>query len=335
ALVKFLERIKDWWDNEKVELGPKVVEILRLGVKRIAGIVDDIKALWADEDLTLPEKVIGSVHIVTREVLGLAESIADWFLNAAIDLTRDVAVTLGIDWQNSRLGQLVDQIQEWWNDEDITLTEKVLGVVTVFAGIRWMLRALTTFASAVAATAGLRAVGTGWWFRLGLVRVFTPLKWVPVAAGATMFMMPKETREQLREQVRGSFRQFRTDIDRIWGEEFGEEWRQALERASEEGRIFDPLTVIVENITKTVSAFRESLAPVTKIIRDWVAGIFGEVSLSEAFQRGLKREGIDPKAAALWQSLIDLGAAIGELLMESIAAAFDVAELISLLFIGP
>src|SRR5690606_12613727 len=81
--------------------------------------------------------------------------------------------------------------------------------------------------------------------------------------------------------------------------------------------------------------FRESLAPVTAIIRDWVAGIFGEVSLSEAFQRGLKREGIDPKAAALWQSLIDLGAAIGELLMESIAAAFDVAELISLLFIGP
>src|SRR5690606_1214131 len=81
--------------------------------------------------------------------------------------------------------------------------------------------------------------------------------------------------------------------------------------------------------------FRESLAPVTAIIRDWVAGIFGEVSLSEAFRRGVEREGIDPKAAAFWQSLIDLGAAIGELLVESIAAAFDVAELISLLFIGP
>src|SRR5690606_10568285 len=182
---------------------------------------EDFVRVWQSDELTLPEKVLESVKITVKTVLGLTESIGDWFVNSSIDLVRDVAVELGVDWDNSKLGKLIDQIQEWWNDEDITLTEKVLGVVTVFAGIRWMLRALTTFASAVAAAAGLRAVGAGWLFRLGLVTVSTPLKWVPVAAGATMFMMPKETREQLREQVRESFRQFRADIDRIWGEEFG------------------------------------------------------------------------------------------------------------------
>src|SRR5690606_26943500 len=82
-------------------------------------------------------------------------------------------------------------------------------------------------------------------------------------------------------------------------------------------------------------AFRQSLAPVTKIIRDWVSGVFGDISLSEAFQRGVEREGIDPKAAAAWTSFIDFGGAIGELLMESIAAGVDVLELVGLLFLGP
>src|SRR5690606_37938503 len=128
-------------------------------------------------------------------------------------------------------------------------------------------------------------------------------------AGWSLFFMDEQTRNQLREQVRASFQEFREDIQRIWMREFGPEWEQALRRASEEGRLFDPLTVIVDNVTETVQAFRRSLAPVTAIVRDWVAGIFGDVSLSEAFRRGMEKGEIDPRSAALWQSLIDLGTA--------------------------
>src|SRR5690606_11817213 len=394
---------------------------------------EKIKAIWSSDTLTLPEKTLESVRVVVNTVVGLIESITDWFVNATLDLARDVAVSLGFDRENSKLVRLIDDIQAWWNEESRTLVEKGLGIVAVAVTVNWLISFLRPFIAELAARAGL-AAGAGasarWLVSIGRVAVAATIGWVllpddikeevtrlwnqlgeailnlnvdrdnpfveligrwlrdleardwrtgaltigvvvagfmfvqsvrrllsmlgaalaaKLAGGAVVkialaaviitgigvLSMDKETRNQLLEQVRKSFQDFREDINRIWTEEFGEEWRQALQRASEEGRIFDPITVVVENITKTVRAFRQSLAPVTKIIRDWVAGVFGDISLSEAFQRGFERGGIDPRAAAALKSFIDLGLAIGELLMESIGAAFDVLGLVGLLFMGP
>src|SRR5690606_15285981 len=93
---------------------------------------DDWVKVWQSDELTLPEKVLESVKITVKTVLGLTESIIDWFVNSSIDLVRDVAVELGVDWENSKLGKLIDQIQEWWNDEDITLTKYLFGQSDVF-----------------------------------------------------------------------------------------------------------------------------------------------------------------------------------------------------------
>src|SRR5690606_23237543 len=196
-----------------------------------------------------------------------------------------------------------------------------LSVGVAIAGFHFVQAAGRLAAMLGAALAKKLAVGAKVAAALG--KTFAVKVALPAIAitGAAVVMMDDETRQNLLAQTGESFRSFREDIQRIWGEEFGEEWRQATRRAVEEGRLFDPITVVVENITETVQAFRSALAPIRDIVRGWVAGIFGDISLSEAFQRGLAGElpgvQIDPRAAALFQSFIDLGGAIGELLMES------------------
>jgi len=183
-MISEWDRLTAWW--QQTDFGQLVHQAFA-----------DMRATWEREDLTLPEKVVESVRITVRTVLGLVESIADWFLTAAIDLARDVAVRLGVDWSNSRLGQLVDQIQEWWNREDITLTEKALGVVAVSATISWVLAFARPFVEELAKQSGLAKAtgeaaraGARWAVSLGRLAVFGYLAW---------YFLPTDIKEQVAD----------------------------------------------------------------------------------------------------------------------------------------
>src|SRR5690606_32639689 len=52
---------------------------------------EKIKAIWSSDKLTLPQKTLESVRVVANTVVGLTESITNWFVNATLDLARDVA----------------------------------------------------------------------------------------------------------------------------------------------------------------------------------------------------------------------------------------------------
>lgn len=194
AVAGLIDSILQWWGLEPLNLQDRTVELIRLNVERISGLIDDIKVLWADEELTLPQKTLETVRLTVGAVLGLTESIADWFLNVSLDLARNVAVALGVDWENSRLGQLVDQVQDWWNNEDITLAEKALGVVAVAASVRWVLSFAQSFASAVASRAALSsAMGAG------IARLGMSIGSVAVWGSIVWMLLPTELKEEVKQ----------------------------------------------------------------------------------------------------------------------------------------
>src|SRR5690606_30159331 len=139
-----INSIVDLWLDAAIPFARRGVELLGLDPDTawLPNLLGKLQDIWQNSDLTLREKDVQSVTLTANEILGLAESIADLFVNMALDLARDVAVMLGLDEENSKLVKLIDDIKAWWNSEDITLPEKALGVVAVYGTIQWLLRPL-------------------------------------------------------------------------------------------------------------------------------------------------------------------------------------------------
>src|SRR5690606_24384082 len=362
---------------------------------------EKIKAIWSSDTLTLPEKTLESVRVVVNTVVGLIESITDWFVNAALDLARDVAVSLGLDRENSKLVRLIDDIQAWWNEESRTLVEKGLGIVAVAVTVNWLISFLRPFIAELAARAGLAAVaveGARWLVSVGRVAVAATIGWIllpddikeevtqlwnqlgeailnfnedrdnpfveligrwlrdleardwqtgaltigvvvagfafvqsvsallgmlgaalaaKLAGGAAavggaaaevgaiavkialpavlitgigVLSMDPETRSEFLKKLQDSLNGLKRDLQQIWDEFFGEEWGEALRRAREEGRLFDPITVFIQSVTDSIQAFRSSLRPIQQFLYDWIAGMWMGVPLRDAFERGVKSQ---------------------------------------------
>src|SRR5690606_8468725 len=151
--------------------------------------------------------------------------------------------------------------------------------------------------------------------------------------GIGVLSMDQETRSEFLKKLQDSLNGLKRDLQQIWDEFFSEEWGEALNRARQEGRLFDPITALIQSVTDSIQAFRSSLRPIQQFLYDWIAGMWMGVPLRDAFERGVKSQ-LDPRAAALFESLIDFGMAIWEFIEAGIAANADIVLLVSHLFVG-
>src|SRR5690606_29073823 len=71
---------------------------------------ESFKKVWQSDELTLPEKIVESVKIVVKFVTGLIESIINWWLDAAIELSERGARILGLNPDTAWLPSLLRQL---------------------------------------------------------------------------------------------------------------------------------------------------------------------------------------------------------------------------------
>ena len=368
GVLKGYNAVLDWflanWDEELPEdEQPRTTleKTIRVGQITLSAIVNAVKigwewltnqydsvldmllAYWGMDDeeienLTLPKKTIKAVSLAVTEVVGLVESIVGWFLNATINLARDVAVSLGIDWENSNLGKVLQQIQDWWNRQDITLAEKTVGLVGLsIAGI-YIVQGARTLAAMIgqAITRSLAAmglVGLGTAAKAFAIKVVLPA--VAIAGLGLVFMEP-EALSELRESVQESVDGLKSDLQDIWGtffEDLNAEWNRVIQ----EGRLFDPITAIVQNVADTLAAVRKSIQPIKEFLENQIAKNLGKINLAESFRKGLESGelDVDPRVVGFFSSMLDLGIALANTVKEGFLLGFDLLFILTDIFLVP
>ena len=368
GIVKGYNAVLDWfltkWDEELPEdEQPRTTleKTIRVGQITLSAIVNAVKigwewltdqydsvldmllAYWGKDDeeienLTLPKKTIKAVSLAVTEVVGLVDSIIGWFLNETINLTRDVAVSLGIDWENSNLGRVIQQIQDWWNREDVTLAEKIVGLVGIsitgfyiVQGTRDLLamigQAITRRLAAVGLL-GLGAAAKGFAIKVALPAV--------AITGLGIVFMEPEALSELREAVQEGVDGLKSDLQDIWGTFFKDlnaEWNQVIQ----EGRLFDPITLIVQNVADTIAAVRKSIQPIKEFLENQIAKNLGKINLVESFRKGLESGELDvaPRVVGFFSSMLDLGIALANTVKEGFLLGFDLLSILTDIFLAP
>lgn len=360
--------VLDWfltnWDEERPEdEQPRTTleKTLRVGQITLSAIVNAVKigwewlknqydsvldmllAYWGMDDeeienLTLPQKTIKAVSLAVTEVVGLVESIVGWFLNATIDLAREVAVSLGIDWENSNLGKVLQQIQDWWNRQDVTLAEKTVGLVGLSITGVYLVQGARTLAAMIgqAITRSLGAMslaGFGAAAKAFAIKVALPA--VAIAGLGLVFMEP-EALSELRETVQESIDGLKSDLQDIWGT-FFEDLSASWNRVIQEGRLFDPITLIVQNVADTLAAVRKSIQPIMMFLAKEIDKNLGKINVAESFKKGLESGelDVDPRVGGFLLSLHELGLALADMVVQGFLLAFDLLYLLMQIFSVP
>ncbi|MDP3939930.1 MAG: hypothetical protein Q8R92_17570 [Deltaproteobacteria bacterium] len=120
-MIDNFDKLRNWWATS--DFG-----------ELASGMIEDIRAAWAREDLTFPEKIVASVSIVAGTVVGLVESIADWWIGAAISLSRKTATLLGLEPESSAIAGLIAALGDMWEREDLAFSQKVIGALHLVPG---------------------------------------------------------------------------------------------------------------------------------------------------------------------------------------------------------
>lgn len=368
GIVKGYNAVLDWflakWDEELPEdEQPRTTleKTIRVGQITLSAIVNAVKIGWEwlgnqydsvldmllvywgmddeeIENLTLPQKTIKAVSLVVTQVVGLVESIGDWFLNAPIDLAREVAVSLGIDWENSNLGKVLQQIQDWWNRQDITLAEKTVGLVGLSITGVYIVQGARALAAMIGraitrSLAAMSMVGLGTAAKAFAVKVALPA--VAIAGLGLVFMEP-EALSKLREAVQEGVDGLKSDLQDIWGT-FFEDLSASWNRVIQEGRLFDPITLIVQNVADTLAAVRESIQPIMEFLAKEIDKNLGKINVAESFKKGLESGelDVDPRVGGFLLSLHELGMALADMVVQGFLLAFDLLYLLMQIFSVP
>jgi len=304
---------------------------------------ESFKAVWTSDELTLPEKIIETVKITVKTITGLLDSIIDLWLNMAIPLAERGAKILGLNPDTAWLPSFLKKLDEIWENEELSFSERVIESIKI----------------TVMSVSGLIDSIRSWWLGQTIELARKTVKFLGLDPDENALVQFLERIKKWWDEHDVTLDEKDVDAAIDWSKktideakqrlaEIGQEFARTWLESAKTGRWFDPFTVIVESATEGIAGIRAALAPLRLFMRAWAEGVWGEIGLLEAFNRGLEGELGDAgqkafasifddaarKGLNYVRSLLDFGVAIGNLIMEGIFLAFDLVDLINQAIIG-